>query len=279
MAWVAQLDAIGAWTSDPQVRTGIWIAVTWTVTLLLTHLNGRFFDVVDRRLTEYGIPDRRLSKLDFLVDLFLVVMASLVTLLVLGVGEALWGAVAVTSIAGVILALAAQQIGQNLLAGILILLERPFVTGDTIEVGGDMGEVKRVSLVSTVLLTPEGLRKLVPNSAILGATVTNYSVNPYRRLTIDIDVSETVDLDHVRAVLREAVEGERHLAPDHPVRIFAAASLDEGVRFQVRYWVQREHYAEHCLPSGTERLLDALNEAGIETAMPARHVHVSERGG
>ncbi len=270
------LALIDPWYADPRVRKGAIIAVTWAVVLLLTHVNGRFFDRVDRRLTAYGVPARRLNKLDFLVDIFLVLLAALVTLFVLGVGEALWGAVAITGIAGAIVALAAQQVGQNLLAGMLILLERPFIVGDTIDVSGDMGEVQRVTLMSTKLVTPEGLSKLVPNSRILGATVTNYSVHPARRLTVTIDVAEAVEMDRVRGILQDAVEGERHLVPDKPVRVFATESLDEGVRFEVRYWVEREHYAEHCLPSATERFLDALNAQGVATAMPAQHVHVSD---
>lgn len=261
---------------DPRVHKALLIAGTWLVAFLLSYLNGRFFDRLDRSLTTYGIPERRLSKLDFLTDVFIMLIAAFVTLAILGVGQALWGAVAVTSVVGIMVGLAAQRVAQNLLAGIVILFERPFIVGDTVEVDGRIGEVSKVSLHTTSLVTPDGLKLMLPNQRVLDSSVTNYSARPDRRVTVQIDVEETRELDRVRAILREAVEGERHLVEERPIRIYATESLDEGVRFQVRYWVQREHYAEHCLPSATERILDALNEADLPTAMPAQKVRLQE---
>lgn len=183
---------------------------------------------------------------------------------------------ALTSVTGVVLALAAQRVGQNLLAGLVILFERPFVVGDTVEVWGDRGQVRRVSLYSTTLVTPEGLRQTVPNHRVLDATITNVSARDEPRISIEIDLVEAEDLDRVRVVLAEAVEGETHLVEGRPIRVFAKEPLDEGVRFEVRYWGQRDHYADHCLPSTLERLLDAVNEGDLATATPAQKVYVQE---
>lgn len=267
-----------AWWSRPGVRKAAWVTLCWATAGALMALSDAFFDRVDDRLTRFGVPARRLSRVDFLVDAFLVLVAALVTLGVLGVGQALWGALAVTSVAGVVVALAAQRVGQNLLAGLVILFERPFVVGDTVDVGDETGEVRRVSLHSTTLVTPEGLQVLVPNQRILDANVTNYSAREDRRIRVSIDLAEAADLDRVRGVLEEAVRTERHLVGDRPIRVYARESLDEGVRFEVRYWVEREHYAEHCLPSALERLLDAVNDADLETARPAQKVYVEDAG-
>lgn len=278
---VAMLDAgsLVVWgdlAADPRVRKAVWVAVTAIAALGLMRLTDVFFDRVDDRLTRFGVPARRLSRLDFIVDVFIVLVAALVALAILGVGEALWGAVAVTSVAGVMVALAAQRVGENLLAGLVILFERPFVVGDKVEVGDETGEVRRVTLHSTTLVTPEGLQVSIPNQRILDASVTNYSAREDRRITVTIDLAEAVELDRVRDVLDEAVRGERHLVEGRPIRIFAKESLDEGVRFEVKYWVQREAYGEHCLPSALERLLDAVNEADLATAQPTQKVYVDD---
>lgn len=267
---------LGAWWDQARVRTITWLFVTWIGALAAISLTNRFFDRVDRQLTRFGIPERRLSRLDFVVDAFIVAMAGFLTLAILGLGKALWGAVALTSVTGVVLALAAQRVGQNLLAGLVILFERPFVVGDTVEVSGDRGQVRQVSLYSTTLVTPEGLRQSVPNHRVLDETITNFSARDERRISVDVDLIEAEDLDRVREVLREAVESEAHRIEERPIRVFAKESLSEGVRFEVRYWVQREHYADHCLPSALERLLDAVNEADLPTAQPAQKVYVHE---
>ncbi len=270
-------------TSDllerPEVRKGIYIALIWILVGLLTKLNRSFFDRIDRRLSRYNVPERRLAKLDFLTDIFLVLLGVFVTLHILGVSQALWGAVAITGIAGVIVALAAQRLGENILAGIVILLERPFIVGDTIEVDGQTGKAEKVTLHSTTLETPDGLRAVVPNSRVANSSLTNYTANPYRRVVARVDVVEAVDLDRVRATIREAVASDAHLVEERPIRVFATDSLDEGVRFEARYWVTRAHYMDHCLPSSMERILDALNESGLATAMPAQRVYVQDAEG
>ncbi len=276
MAMLAQLDGLLDPLADPRVRKAVWITIVWLVTLGLTRLNGRFFDRVDARLSNYNVPERRLAKLDFLMDVLLLLLAVFITLHLLGVSQALWGAVAVTGIAGAMIALAAQRLGQNILAGLVILFERPFILGDVVEVGGRTGSVQKVTLHSTTLETPDGPKAIIPNSEMVNATIVNKTATAERRVVLTIDVTESVDLDRVRRVLGRAVESERHLVADRPVHVFAKESLDEGVRFEVRYWVRREHYTEHCLPSAMARMLDALNEAELGTAVPAQKVYVDQ---
>lgn len=276
MLGAALLQSLADLWADPVLRKATWIALTWLLIIAVSALATRFFDRIDDRLTAYGVPERRLAKLDFLVHLFLIVIAVLVTLFLLGIGQALWGAVAVTSVAGVILALAAQQLAKNLLAGMVILFERPFIAGDLIDVDGRRGTVEKVTLHSTTLEDPDGLRLIVPNSRILETAITNFTTNPHRRLVLRIDVEESVELERVRAVLFEAIATEEHLVRPREVVVFAQESLDEGVRFEVRYWVERVRYGDHCLPSAMGRLLDALATAGLSTAKPAQHVYVTE---
>lgn len=250
------------------------IGLTWLVVFILTRISTRFFDLVDRRLTTYGVPERRLAKLDFLFDLFVVLIAVFVSLFILGIDQAIWGAVAVTSVAGIIIGLAAQQLGQNLLAGIMILFERPFVVGDVVDLDGRVGRIVKVTLHSTSLVTADGLQVLVPNSRVLGAPITNYSANPERRISVTVDVLESVALERVEAALRSAVDRESHLRLPERTQVFVTESLDEGTRWELRYWVDRMHFADHCRPSAMSRILTALDEAGLETAMPARVIHV-----
>lgn len=277
MAWLAQLGGLDPLLSRPGVQTGIWIALTWAVALVLLRVNGRLFDALDTRLTRFGVPERRLNKLDWISDVFLVVLASLVTLGLLGVGEALWGALALTSVAGVIVALAAQRLGQNLIAGMVILFERPFIVGDTIEVADRVGEVESVSLHTTAMTTPDGLQLMIPNQQVLDGSVKNFSVRPTRRLTIEIDVDVPNDqIDDARYAIRQAIQGEEHLVEDREIVVFAKTSLDEGVRFEARYWVQREAYGSHCLPTAMARILEHLEAEELATAMPTQKIYVAE---
>lgn len=275
MPWSSLGAILDPWITDPLLRKAVWIGVLWVITVALVRLNGRFFDTLDRRLTDYAIPERRLGKLDLIADVFLILLAGLLTLRLLGVGEALWGALALTSVAGVIVALAAQRLGENLLAGMVILFERPFVVGDTVEIDGRRGTIETVTLYATTMTTPSGLQVTLSNQNVLDGAITNYSVRPDRRLELTIDVQVPNDrIDDALYAVREAVQGEEHLVEDREVVVFASESIDEGVRLEARYWVDSDHYGSHCLPTAMTRVLEGLEGEGLQTAMPTQKVYV-----
>lgn len=265
-----------AWLTEARLWTGTWILVTWAVTIVLLYASDRAFDRVDDRLTRFNVPERRLSKLDTLTDVFLIAVAALVTLYLVGVGEALWGAIALTSISGVVVGLAAQRFGENLIAGAVLLFERPFQPGDTIQVGEHEGTVREVTLHSTTMQTLDGLTLTLPNQRVVDSAVTNLSTCRERRITVDIDVDVgTQRLDEARYTISQAVQGDEHLVEDRETVVFAAESIDEGIRFTARYWVDAESYGSHCKPTALRRVLDALHEEGFDTAMPTQRVYTN----
>lgn len=265
-----------AWLTEGRLWTGAWILGTWAIAVVLLYLSDRTFNRIDDRLTRFNVPERRLSKLDTLADALILVLAILVTLYLLGVGQALWGAIALTSISGVVVGLAAQRFGENLIAGAVLLFERPFQPGDTIRVGDHEGTVRAVTLHSTTMQTLDGLTLTMPNQRVIDSAITNLSACRQRRVTVDVDVDVgTEQLDAARYSIRQAVEGDEHLVEDRETVVFAAESLDEGIRFTARYWVEADSYGSHCKPTALRRVLDRLHEEGFETSMPTQRVYTS----
>lgn len=257
------------------VRRAAAVVVIWILVLIITRVSEHFFDRIDRRLTEFGEPARRLSNLDSLFDIFVVAIGVLVSLYALGLGPALWGALALTGVVGIIVGLAAQRVGQNLLAGLVILFERPFAVGDVVETGPHTGRVTKVTLMSTSLATADGPVVYVPNNLMVDQPVRNISAAATRRVQVTIDVLESRDLDAVRLVLQRAPLGDPHLDRSRPVEVFATESLDDGIRWTVRYHVDRAEFPLHCEPAAMGLVLEALNEAGLKTALPTQRVHIA----
>jgi small conductance mechanosensitive channel len=274
MVW-APVDELTAWLSGASIGTAAAIAAVWAVAAALRWATNRLYDRVDDRLTRFNVPERRLSKLDTLTDVLLIALAALVTLYLLGVAEALWGALALTSIAGVVAGLAARRFGENMIAGAVILFERPFEVGDAVTLGDHSGTVRSVTLHSTTLSTFDGPQVTVPNQRVLDGAVVNLTVPATRRVSVDVEVDVGADkLDDARFAIRQAVLGDAHVAEDEDPLVFVSASLDEGVRFTARYWVDADHYASHCKPTSLRRVLEGLEREGFDTALPTQRVHV-----
>ena len=144
--------------------------------------------------------------------------------------------VAVIGAAGLAVGLALQGTLSNVAAGVMIILFRPFKLGDFVEVGGQMGTVKDISLNFIELATAANVQVIVPNAQVWGNTITNYSVYSTRRAEWLFGVGYGADLKKAEAIIRRVVlEDPRALA--EPAPFIQVNNLgDFSVDFLVRVW-------------------------------------------
>jgi small conductance mechanosensitive channel len=144
--------------------------------------------------------------------------------------------VAVIGAAGLAVGLALQGTLSNVAAGVMIILFRPFKLGDFVEIGGQMGTIKDISLNFIELATAANVQVIVPNAQVWGNTITNYSVYTTRRAEWLFGVGYGADLKKAEAIIRRVVlEDPRALA--EPAPFIQVNNLgDFSVDFLVRVW-------------------------------------------
>ncbi len=148
----------------------------------------------------------------------------------------------------VALSLALQDVLKNLVAGVYLLLERPFVIGDTIVLGAYQGEVEDIRIRFTALRTPDGQRVLIPNSLLFSSAVVNLSYYERRRAALSVSVPDVgldgVDrteeqirtaLDDVPGVLHEPV-------PEVTVSRASAGKVD----LHVVFWMPTKDFGKNA---------------------------------
>lgn len=191
--------------------------------------------------------------------------------LALGVVSAL-GAVGVNTaslltslgIAGLTIGFAARDALSNIISGILIFWDRPFVIGDLVEVSGQYGQVERITLRSTRIVTPDGRMLAVPNTEIINRTVASYTNFPHLRLDVGVTVGVKEDLDRVRRILLSLLEGDtRFMTTPAPVVVVQQLN-DYNVLMELRAWIEdeRRHVELRC--ALREEMFRALTEAGVD---------------
>ena len=181
--------------------------------------------------------------------------------------------IALVGAAGLAVGLALQGSLSNFAAGVLVVLFRPYKVGDWIEGGGVSGSVEEVQILTTVLKTGDNKQVIIPNSQVLGGTITNYSANPTRRVDLVVGVSYNDNLDQVRKEIEALVAADDRILKDPAVTIAVSELADSSVNFVVRPWVKTADYWGVYFGL-TEAIKKRFDEVGISIPFPQQDVYI-----
>jgi small-conductance mechanosensitive channel len=169
-----------------------------------------------------------------------------------------------------------QNIVSNFVSGLILLAERPVALGDRIEVAGVAGQVTKISLRSTTVVTNDNISIIVPNSDLITHPITNWSYgDPKVQLRIPIGVAYGTDVERLRAVLLEvAAEHPSVLKSPEPTVLFEGFG-DSALNFELAMWTQDMAHAPRRFRSAINFAIERkLRENQIEIPFPQRVVHL-----
>jgi small conductance mechanosensitive channel len=169
--------------------------------------------------------------------------------------------------ASFILAFAMQNTLGNLAAGLMIMINRPFDEGDSVDIGGVSGTVRDVSMVSTTVLTPDNQIVVVPNSSVWGNVITNATASETRRVDLVFGVAHDTPIPRAQAELERTVHAHPLVLDDPEPLVRVNALTENGVDFIVRPWVKSSDY-QTVYWDLTRDVKEALDRAGMEEVEP-----------
>ena len=144
--------------------------------------------------------------------------------------------------AGVAIGLAVQGSLSNFAGGVLILLLKPFRTGDYIVAQGQEGSVKEINLFNTVLATPDNKTIIIPNGSMSNSIVNNVTDSGTRRIEWTFGIAYGDDYDRARQVLQGLIDADERIFKT-PASLIALSNLaDSAVQIVVRAWVKADDY-------------------------------------
>jgi small conductance mechanosensitive channel len=186
--------------------------------------------------------------------------------------------IAVLGAAGLAVGLALQGTLSNFAAGVMLLIFRPFKVGDFVEAGGTSGSVQEISIFSTTLHSPDNVRIVVPNSAIYGAVVKNYTANDTRRNDLLIGIDYSDDIGKAIDTIRRILDADERVLKD-PAPVVAVSELgDSSVNLVVRPWCAKEDYWALRFDL-TRTIKEQLEAAGCSIPFPQTDVHLHQVAG
>lgn len=145
---------------------------------------------------------------------------------------------AIIAAAGLAIGLALQGGLSNFAAGFLIIVFRPFKAGDMIAGAGIEGKVEEVQIFSTALNTVDNKRIIVPNSALMNGTITNFTANDRRRIDLPLPIGLGQDLARVHGILLDLARSDSRVLTDPAPAVMNTKLIDLGTQVELRVWAK-----------------------------------------
>jgi small conductance mechanosensitive channel len=237
---------------------------------LISRLLGRWFDRALSRI-ELEPPLRVLvSRIARALLLALFVIVALQNL-----GVELLPLIAGLGVVGAGIALAMQGVLGDCVAGLSIILNKPFRVGDYISIAGEEGRVEAIRMFSTVLGHPDRSRVVIPNRKIAGEILHNFG--RLRQLDVVVGVAYDTDLTAALAALREVLDANPRVARDPAPVIQTIRLADSGVSISVRPWVPVLDFGA-ATSEINQAILATFRSRGVVIPYPRRDVQLLGSG-
>lgn len=229
------------------------------------HLAENVFPKIDM---DEGVKHSMVSGFSFIGFIFSVLLA------IIAVGIDLTNLAFIAGALSVGIGFGLQDVIKNLVAGIIILLERPFKVGDWVVLGGVEGTIQQINIRSTELLSFDKMSVIIPNATLISSTVTNKTHGDnMSRQSVAVGVAYGSDVEKVTKILLECANEHRLVmktpAPYVLFKDFGSSSLDFELRCYVKDILKGWTVPSELRYSINKRFI----EEGVEIPFPQVVVH------
>jgi len=207
------------------------------------------------------------------MGVLVVLVGTYIVLRVSGLTQLALTVVGGTGLIGLAVGIAFRDITENFLASIFLSMQRPFETGDLVEVSGVTGYVQQLNVRTTILMALDGNLVQIPNATVYKSNLRNFTTNSNRREDFIVGIGYDDSIN-------EAQEIALHVLTDHPAVLsdpepsVLADSLGKAtVNLRVYFWLNGREHSWSKVRSSVIRLVKrAFQKHGISMPDEAREV-------
>lgn len=249
----------------------------------------RNFLIVTIRYLQTRVAHKTDSKIDDIIfDLFIrfsnfiiYTVAIIIALDLLGINVVPF--IAGAGVAGVAIGFAAKDTLSNLIAGVLLIIDRPFEVGDRIEVwsapagSATWGDVIDIGLRATKIKTTDNIVIIIPNNEIMLRDIINYTIiSEDIRLRINIGIAYDADLKKAKRAILQVAQATEGVAENPPPKVVVRNFGESSVDLQLRVWIHDARRRMDTISDITDKIKETFDAEGIEIPYPKRDIYVHE---
>jgi len=248
------------------------------------------FLVISIKYLQNTLADKTETKIDNIIFDLLnkfagVIVYSIAILLALDfLGINVMPFVAGAGVAGIAIGFAAKDTLSNLIAGILLILDRPFEIGDRIEVwsapagSASWGDVVHIGLRATKIKTTDNIVIIIPNNEIMKRDIVNYTIITSKiRVRVNIGIAYDADIDKTKGIILDVADSTEWIAKDPPPRVMVRSFGESSVDLQLRVWIDDARKRMDTISYITDKVKTEFDKAGIEIPYPKRDITITQK--
>ncbi len=265
---IAQLTELGL-QYGPKIlgAIAVWIIGSW----IIKALSKAVVSLMDKSNVDATLKPFLKSLLSSLLKVMLVIS-------VLGMlGVEMTSFIALLGAAGLAVGMALSGTLQNFAGGVMILIFKPFKTGDVIEAQGFIGSVKEIQIFNTLLKTGDNKTIIIPNGGLSTSAMTNFSTEATRRVDWTVGIAYGDDVDSAKELLRTLCHADTRILKDPDVFIAVSELADSSVNFTVRAWVNAADFWGVYFEMN-ENIYKTFSQAGLNIPYPQMDIHLHKDG-
>ncbi|ODS39430.1 MAG: hypothetical protein A7316_11080 [Candidatus Altiarchaeales archaeon WOR_SM1_86-2] len=259
------------------ISTFISIVTIIIVAWIISRVVDIVIDDFGKKLTEKTESTLDDEALPFVIKIVNIGIYLIAFMIILGELEYdVMPLVAGLGIAGFAIGFAMKDSISNILAGFFILLDRPFVRGERIEVGGYKGDIVDIGLRTTKIKPPDNVILTIPNSKIISEVVTNYALpEPEVRLETGVGVAYGTDVEKVKKILLNVAKGSKNVLKKPGPEVSFVEFGDSSLNFKLRCWIP-DFRRFAVLDELNTEINRRFEEEGIDIPFPIRTVYLKK---
>ena len=270
-------------TFIPSALSPFWSQFFFLAYLVLTvviawRLVTSFFEWFSENRSDRADTKLAAQALPLLRRLILTILGGIALIILLGrFNIDVSALVATLGIGSLAIALAAQAALSDTISGILIMIDRPFRSGDRIEIRdlNTWGDVVDIGLRSTRIHTRDNRTVIVPNSVIEKSLVVNHSFpDTYYRIEMEVGVAYGTNLDFARETLVDAIRSVPGVLTDRPIDALFLNFGDSAGIFRLRWWIENFIETRRMFDLVNSAVYNSLRKADILIPFPQREIRI-----
>ena len=264
-------DNVDRYINDYAIPWGINIAMAIVIYIIGRMVVGFILSIFRRVMAKSKYDAMLVDFLESIVSAILMLFVIVASLNQLGVDTT--SLVAILGAAGLAIGLSLQDSLKNFAAGVMLLVFKPFKSGDFVEAGGTAGSVNKIGIFTTTMTTPDNKEIIVPNGGIYGGNITNFSAKETRRVDMVVGIGYDADLRKAKQILQEMIAADDRILKDPAPQVAVSELADSSVNFVVRPWVKASDFWAVKFDF-TEAVKIRFDQEGISIPFPQMDVHL-----